>query len=167
MRPGSVVVVLLAAGTLTGLSGCVPGRSDAERLAAVQEEHRLEQSSPETAVWVRNRSGKPLTHVSFEYRLAEAATPGSGATYSADAGFSRDRERVGEPAEKVWGKGWPGRITFRSIRVKVGGVATDHPAGYESCPGERVLLDVDKDGKVTLGPWTDADPSAAPDPAHK
>jgi hypothetical protein len=155
MRVYSAVIVLLATATLAALPGCFSGRGDADRLAAVQEAHRLEQSEPETTVWVRNRSGTPVTHVSFEYRLGETTAPGSDATYSADGQFSRDRERIGEPAEQVWGKGWPGWITFRSVRVKVGGMATDHSAGYESRPGERVLIEVGKDGKVTIGPWTD------------
>jgi hypothetical protein len=129
------------------MAGCVsPADRDTARLKALVKERQLRDSSPETAVWIHNRTGEPIREVGMSCASVERAD--KSRSYSTS--WTRQTPIEGEP-KQIWSEKYPDPLVLEKLEVRFhNGARSGYVLNHRCQPGDKVQIVLDAGGRVTV-----------------
>ena len=110
---------LIASGIL-----CFPGCQNDDHLGSFLECKSIEQSGPETTVWIVNLSAEPVSSWTLHWKGCKVINKNTKSEYAQDASQTSGTEIIGGQPQMLWSTRWPGEIALESLEHLV----SQHPA---------------------------------------
>jgi hypothetical protein len=144
---GISVRVLFGGFVILGIVGCVSQADrDAAALEALTKEQQLRDNSPETTVWIHNRTGEPIREVGMMCKSVER--PDKSKSYGTS--WTRETTVEGEP-KVIWSEKYPEPLVLETLKVRFDkGARSEYQLNHRCQPGDKVVLVIETGGRVTV-----------------
>lgn len=147
IRYGISLATVFSAAAVLWVSGCV---SKAEREAAlfqsVLKHQELVDSSPETVVWIENRTGELIREVGMSCKSVEP--PDKSRSFGSS--WTREETVEGKPI-RIWSKKYPDPLVLEVLKVRFEKSGwSEYPLNHRCQLGEEVVVVIEDNGRVDV-----------------